>query len=42
MDTLKEIEIFADGACSGNLGPGGYGVILRYKSNETQLSEGFN
>ena len=30
---MKKIEIFTDGACSGNPGPGGYGVILRYKGN---------
>ncbi len=28
---MKKIEIFTDGACSGNPGPGGYGAILRYK-----------
>ncbi|GHU86390.1 ribonuclease H [Clostridia bacterium] len=34
----KEIvEIFTDGACSGNPGPGGYGVILRYHSKEKRL-----
>lgn len=38
---LKKVEIFTDGACSGNPGPGGYGVLLRYNGNEKQLSEGF-
>jgi ribonuclease HI len=33
--------IFTDGACLGNPGPGGYGVILRYKSHEKELSGGF-
>jgi len=28
-DEGKIVEIFADGACSGNPGPGGYGAILR-------------
>ena len=36
----KTIEIFTDGACSGNPGPGGYGVILRYGSYEKELSGG--
>ncbi|MBO4467957.1 MAG: ribonuclease HI [Clostridia bacterium] len=36
----KTIEIFTDGACSGNPGPGGYGVILRYKGHEKELSGG--
>ena len=38
---IKQIEIFTDGACSGNPGPGGYGVILRYAGHEKELSEGF-
>ena len=32
------VELFADGACSGNPGPGGYGVILRYGDKSTELS----
>lgn len=28
---MKEIEIYTDGACSGNPGPGGWGAILMYK-----------
>lgn len=38
---LKKVEIFTDGACSGNPGPGGYGAILRYGGREKELSEGF-
>ena len=34
---MKKIEIFTDGACSGNPGPGGYGVILRYKGTSKEL-----
>ncbi|MFZ8898655.1 MAG: ribonuclease HI [Alphaproteobacteria bacterium] len=34
------VEIFTDGACSGNPGPGGWGAILRYKSAEKELSGG--
>ncbi len=32
------VEIFSDGACSGNPGPGGYGTILRYGTTEKELS----
>jgi ribonuclease HI len=32
------VELFADGACSGNPGPGGYGVILRYGEKSMELS----
>ncbi len=40
MDTLKKVEIFTDGACSGNPGPGGWGVILKYGSASKELSGG--
>ena len=40
MPTMKKVEIFTDGACSGNPGAGGYGVILRYKGHEKELSGG--
>ena len=36
----KQVEIFTDGACSGNPGAGGYGVILRYKGKEKELAGG--
>lgn len=36
----KFVEIFTDGACSGNPGPGGWGVILRYSGHEKELSGG--
>lgn len=32
------VEIFTDGACSGNPGPGGWGALLRYKQHEKELS----
>jgi ribonuclease HI len=35
-----KVEIFCDGACSGNPGPGGYGAILRYGRHEKELSGG--
>jgi ribonuclease HI len=34
------VEIFTDGACSGNPGPGGWGAVLRYGSAEKELSGG--
>ena len=36
----KTVYIFSDGACSGNPGPGGYGVILRCDGREKELSGG--
>ena len=36
----KHVDIYTDGACSGNPGPGGYGVILNYKGNVRELSGG--
>ena len=35
------VEIFTDGACSGNPGPGGWGALLRYGSHEKRL-QGFS
>lgn len=37
---MKKVEIFTDGACSGNPGPGGWGAILRYNGVEKELSGG--
>jgi len=34
------VEIFTDGACSGNPGPGGWGAILRFRGQEKELSGG--
>ncbi len=36
----KLVEIFTDGACSGNPGPGGWGAILRYGGHERELFGG--
>jgi ribonuclease HI len=36
----KRVEIFTDGACSGNPGPGGWGAILRYGETEKELNGG--
>ena len=38
---LKKVVAYTDGACSGNPGPGGYGVVLLYDKHEQELSEGF-
>ncbi|NAW89963.1 MULTISPECIES: ribonuclease HI [unclassified Vibrio] len=37
----KQVEIFTDGSCLGNPGPGGYGVVLRYKETEKTLAKGY-
>lgn len=37
---MKKVEIFTDGACKGNPGPGGWGAILRYKGTEKEISGG--
>lgn len=37
---LQAVEIFCDGACSGNPGPGGYGAILRYGKHEKEIRGG--
>lgn len=35
---MASVEIFCDGACSGNPGPGGYGAILRCSGREKEIS----
>ncbi len=35
---MKEVEIYTDGACSGNPGPGGWGAILAYRDVEKEIS----
>src|SRR5690606_33704836 len=37
---MKRVEIFTDGACSGNPGPGGWGAILRFNGKTKELSGG--
>ena len=39
-DTLTKVDMFTDGACSGNPGPGGFGTILRCNGVEKELSGG--
>lgn len=41
MDSLKRLTIYTDGACIGNPGPGGYGVILIYRDHRSELSGGY-
>lgn len=38
MDQMPTVEIYTDGACSGNPGPGGWGAILRYGGTEKEIS----
>lgn len=35
---MKEVNIYTDGACSGNPGPGGWGAVLVYNNKEKELS----
>ena len=37
---MKQIEIFTDGACKGNPGPGGWGAIIRYGKHEKEIAGG--
>ena len=37
---MKKVEIFTDGACSGNPGPGGWGAVLRFCGREKELCGG--
>jgi len=41
LSSMKQVDIYTDGACSGNPGPGGYGVVLLYGSKRKELSGGF-
>lgn len=37
---MKQVDLFTDGACSGNPGPGGWGALLRYNGHEKELGGG--
>lgn len=39
-NALPQVEIYTDGACSGNPGPGGWGAVMRYLSLESDLYGG--
>ncbi len=38
---MKHVEVYTDGACSGNPGAGGYGALLLYGSAKKELSQGY-
>ena len=38
---MKKIDIYTDGACSGNPGAGGYGIVMLYKGIRKELSQGY-
>ena len=38
---MKKVEIYTDGACSGNPGPGGYGAILKFGGSIKEISQGY-
>ncbi len=40
MSELTTVEIFTDGACKGNPGPGGWGAVIRSGTNEKEISGG--
>ncbi len=40
-ENKKHVIIYTDGACSGNPGPGGFGIILQYGEHRREISEGF-
>lgn len=37
----RMIEVFTDGSSKGNPGPGGYGIVMRFKGKEKELSQGY-
>ena len=37
----KTVEIYTDGSCLGNPGPGGYGIFMIYDAHEKKLSQGY-
>jgi ribonuclease HI len=41
MTSRKRVTIYTDGACLGNPGPGGYGVVLLYGNHRKELSGGY-
>jgi ribonuclease HI len=41
MEKFKHVTIYTDGACLGNPGPGGYGIILLYQGHRRELSGGY-
>ena len=41
MSEKKIIHIYTDGSCLGNPGPGGYGIVMKYKQHAKEMSDGF-
>lgn len=41
MATRKQVSIFTDGSCLGNPGPGGYGIVIKYRKLTKELADGF-
>ncbi|MDP2560635.1 ribonuclease HI [Psychrobium sp. 1_MG-2023] len=41
MSKLKQVDVFTDGSCLGNPGPGGYGALLIYANHKKELSSGY-
>jgi ribonuclease HI len=41
LESSNQVVIYTDGACTGNPGPGGYGVVMIHGANEKELSAGF-
>ena len=41
MEQPRKVTIYTDGACVGNPGPGGYGVVLLYQGHRKELSQGY-
>lgn len=41
MSNRKAVQLYTDGSCLGNPGPGGYGAVLEYGEHHKELSQGF-
>ncbi|ABE55302.1 ribonuclease H [Shewanella denitrificans OS217] len=41
MTTHKQVNIYTDGSCLGNPGPGGYGIVMQYKQHSKEIADGF-
>lgn len=39
---MKSLAIYTDGSCLGNPGPGGYGVVMKYKAHTKEMADGFS
>ncbi|MGL5758985.1 ribonuclease HI [Plesiomonas sp.] len=41
QERQKQVALFTDGSCLGNPGPGGYGIVLRYRQHEKYVNAGY-